>query len=82
LVKNTWQLQEAKNRLSTVVDNALTRGPQTITRHGIPAVVVVAAREFQHHQSRRKSIVELFEPARGLNLSVRRDKAPTRTSDL
>lgn len=81
-MKNTWQLQEAKNRLSTVVDNALTRGPQTITRHGTPAVVVVAAREFQHHQLRRKSIVELFEPARGLNLSVRRDKAPTRTSDL
>jgi prevent-host-death family protein len=81
-VKNTWQLQEAKNQLSMVVENALTRGPQTITRHGTPAVVVIAAREFQQHRSRRKSIVELFAPARGLNLSLRRDKSPTRTAKV
>jgi antitoxin Phd len=77
-VKNTWQLQEAKNQLSTVVENALTRGPQTITRHGTPAVVVVAAKEFHQQRSQRKSIVELFEPARGLDLGVKRDKSPAR----
>jgi antitoxin Phd len=81
-VKNTWQLQEAKNQLSTVVENALTRGPQTITRHGNPAVVVVAAAEFQKQRARRKSIVELFEPVRGLGLHVKRDKSPTRSNPL
>ena len=81
-MKNTWQLQEAKNQLSTVVENALTRGPQTITRHGTPAVVVVAAEEFHQQRSQRKSIVELFEPARGLNLQIKRDKSPTRDAKV
>ncbi|HWN95709.1 MAG TPA: type II toxin-antitoxin system prevent-host-death family antitoxin [Methylomirabilota bacterium] len=81
-MKNTWQLQEAKNQLSTVVENALTRGPQTITRHGTPAVVVVAAEEFRQQRSQRKSIVELFEPARGLDLTIKRDKSPARTSNV
>ena len=81
-MKNTWQLQEAKNQLSTVVENALTRGPQTITRHGRNAVVVVAANEFHQQRSRRKSIVELFEPARGLDLNIKRDKRPMRPAKV
>ena len=81
-MKNTWQLQEAKNRLSTLVENALTRGPQTITRHGTPTVVVVAAAEFHQQRSRRKSIVELFELVRGLDLDVKRDKSATRNNHL
>lgn len=38
---STWPLQEAKNRLSAVVQAAERDGPQTITRHGVPVVVVV-----------------------------------------
>ena len=37
-----WQLQEAKNRFSEVVEEALHSGPQTVTRRGEPVVVVVA----------------------------------------
>lgn len=36
-----WQLQEAKNRLSEVINAAEHDGPQTITRHGQPVVLVV-----------------------------------------
>ena len=81
-MKNTWQLQEAKNQLSNVVENALTRGPQTITRHGRNAVVVVAVNEFHQQRSRRKSIVELFEPARGLDLRIQRDRRPMRDAKV
>jgi prevent-host-death family protein len=42
-----WQLQEAKQKLSQVVRRALEEGPQTITRHGEEAVVVIAASEFR-----------------------------------
>ena len=42
----TWQLQEAKQRFSEVVRDALEKGPQMVTRHGRDAVVVVAADEF------------------------------------
>jgi prevent-host-death family protein len=45
--KNTWQLQEAKNRLSEVVRAAQDRGPQTITVRGKDAVVVMSAEEYE-----------------------------------
>ena len=37
-----WQLQEAKNRFSEVVEEAIQHGPQTVTRHGREAVVIVS----------------------------------------
>lgn len=37
-----WQVQEAKNHFSEVIDRALREGPQTVTRHGKPVVRVVA----------------------------------------
>ena len=43
----TWQLQDAKNRFSAVVDAALTGEPQRVTRRGKPAVVVLAEEEYQ-----------------------------------
>ena len=38
-----WQVQEAKNRFSEVIDRALSDGPQVVTRHGKVVVRVVAA---------------------------------------
>ena len=37
-----WQVQEAKNRFSEVIDKALAEGPQVVTRHGRPVVQIVA----------------------------------------
>jgi antitoxin Phd len=37
-----WQLQEAKNRFSEVVDEAIQHGPQTVTRHGREVVVIIS----------------------------------------
>jgi prevent-host-death family protein len=42
----TWSVQDAKNRFSEVVE-AAKRKPQTVTKHGKPAVVVVAAGEYE-----------------------------------
>ena len=81
-MKNVWQLQEAKNQFSLVVEHALTRGPQTVTRHGEPAVVVVSVADFQKSKPRKKGIVELFEPIRGLELNLERDKSLPRDVTL
>ncbi|HMK89109.1 MAG TPA: type II toxin-antitoxin system Phd/YefM family antitoxin [Methylocystis sp.] len=43
---NRWRLQDAKARLSEVIRDAQTRGPQRVTLHGRDAVVVVGAAEF------------------------------------
>ena len=40
-----WSVQDAKNRFSEVVDAARSK-PQTVTKHGKRAVVVVAAEEY------------------------------------
>lgn len=41
-----WKLQDAKNRFSAVVREAIAGFPQRVTRHGKPAVVVVAVDEY------------------------------------
>ena len=43
----SWQLAEAKNRLSEVINRALEEGPRRITRRG-DAVVLVAEAEHLH----------------------------------
>ncbi len=43
----TWQLQEARNRFKDLIDEAVGRGPQRVTRRGKAAVVVVSEEEWQ-----------------------------------
>lgn len=47
---SVWPLQEAKNRLSDLVDTAQSTGAQTITRHGRPVAVVLSAEEYARLQ--------------------------------
>ena len=41
-----WLLQDAKNKFSALVNAALAGEPQRVTRRGQPAVVVLAADEY------------------------------------
>jgi prevent-host-death family protein len=42
-----WQVQEAKQRFSQLVQRALDDGPQVVTRHGEEVVVVLSADEYR-----------------------------------
>ena len=53
-----WQMQEAKQKLSEVVDRAVEDGPQTITRHGVDVVVVVAIDEYRRLTDSKPSFAE------------------------
>lgn len=55
-----WQLQEAKNRLSQVVNSALHDGPQTITLRGKPAAVVVSFDEYRKLTLPRTGLSQFF----------------------
>jgi antitoxin Phd len=46
-MQSTWQLQDAKNRFSEVVNRAITDGPQEISRHGKKTAVVLSISEYQ-----------------------------------
>lgn len=43
----TWQLQDAKTRLSEVIERAQREGPQMITRHGTERAVVISVQEYR-----------------------------------
>jgi antitoxin Phd len=43
----TWQVQQAKTRLSEVIERAQTEGPQTITRHGADRAVVLSIEDYR-----------------------------------
>lgn len=74
-MNTVWQLQDAKSRLSEVVDRAQRNGAQTITRHGRPVAVVLSAESFARLQPRRKIVDVLREcPEPGLVVSRLRDK--------
>jgi len=55
-----WQLQEAKNRLSQVVNSALHDGPQTITLRGKPAAVVVSFDDYRKLTLPRTGLSQFF----------------------
>lgn len=57
----TWQLQEAKARFSELVNAALKRGPQVISRRGIPTAVLVPIDEWTKLQKHaRPTLKELL----------------------
>ena len=45
MTHRSWSVQDAKNRFSEVVE-AARRRPQTVTKHGKPAVVILSADEY------------------------------------
>ena len=42
-----WQVQEAKMRFSRVIEEAQSKGPQLITRHGVDRAVVLSIDDFR-----------------------------------
>jgi prevent-host-death family protein len=56
----TWQIRDARANFSTLVDKAVSEGPQIVTRNGKKVVVVVAADEWAHRADRRDDLVEFF----------------------
>lgn len=51
-----WQVQQAKARLSEVIDEAQLKGPQTITRHGEDRAVVLSIEDFRKLTANRPDL--------------------------
>ena len=79
-MKYAWQLQEAKNKFSNLVEQARKVGPQIVTKHGKESVIVLSVEDF-HKLTRPKKSLHKFlreSPLAGLDLDVKRDKEPPR----
>jgi len=53
-----WQVQEAKMRLSQVIEEAQSKGPQMITRHGVDRAVVLSIDDFRTLSAHRPDLRE------------------------
>jgi antitoxin Phd len=51
-----WQVQEAKTRLSEVIERAQSKGPQIITRHGAERAVVLSIAEYRRLTAHRPGL--------------------------
>ncbi|HEY9784452.1 MAG TPA: type II toxin-antitoxin system prevent-host-death family antitoxin [Candidatus Obscuribacterales bacterium] len=77
-----WNLADAKNRFSELVNRALTEGPQRVRRRK-DEVVVISLREYERLKKNRKSFKEYIfagEPFDGLMLE--RDRSESRELTL
>ena len=76
----TWQLQEAKNKLSRVVENAVNSGPQIITRRGKEVAIVLSYEEYQKMVASKGSLSAFFRdsPLVGADLDLDRDQSSVR----
>jgi antitoxin Phd len=78
----TWNLAEAKNRLTAVVNLALTEGPQTITRRS-DTVVLVSAEKYAELTGQKLDFKEFLFQGVGLHeLDLTRDQSPSRDVEL
>lgn len=53
-----WQLQDAKNQLSKVIQKARYEGPQEITLRGERTAVVLSARDYDALRAGRPTLVD------------------------
>lgn len=81
---NVWQLQEAKNKFSNLVDKAHNDGPQFVTKHGKESVVILAVEDYQKLSKPKSDLLSFFKssPLSGINLDTARDKSPSRDIEL
>lgn len=74
----TWNLTEAKNHLSELVNRALTEGPQRILRRS-DMVIVITEKEYNRLCSQKPSFKEALLSAPSFeNLDLARDRSPMR----
>ncbi|HQZ02144.1 MAG TPA: type II toxin-antitoxin system Phd/YefM family antitoxin [Thauera sp.] len=79
---HTWQLQDAKNRFSELVELTLSDGPQWVTRRGQEAVVVISVAEYRRMSEAPPLLDTLLNAPRGEALELERSREAVRDLEL
>jgi antitoxin Phd len=77
-MQGTWQIQEAKNKLSEVVEEAIEKGPQILTRRGVEVAVVLSFSEYLKLRKQQTPLSEFFRRSPLGDLDLERDQSPVR----
>jgi prevent-host-death family protein len=75
---NEWQLQDAKNRFSEVVNLALSKGPQLITRRGEKTAVLLSYTEYEKLCKVQGKLSEFFRLSPLADSSISREDGKPR----
>ena len=76
--RTSWSVQDAKNQFSAVIE-AARRAPQTVTKHGKPAVVIVDAEDYE----RLRKVVKAKAPSfKDLLLAIPKDDGTFERPDI
>jgi prevent-host-death family protein len=83
-MENTWQLQEAKNKFSELVEKAQHEGPQFVTKHGKESVVVLSVEEYKKILKPKTNLFQFIQtsPLSKTFINVDRDKSLCRDIEL
>jgi len=75
-MSHAWQLQEAKNKFSNLVERAQQEGPQVVTKHGKAAVVVLSVDDYKKITKPKDNLIKFLQksPLGDLELDLSRDK--------
>jgi prevent-host-death family protein len=84
MMGKVWQLQEAKNKFSSLVDKARHEGPQIVTKHGKESVVVLSVSDYRKIIQPKTSLVDFFKksPLAGISIKIQRDKSFSRDVEI
>jgi antitoxin Phd len=78
-----WQIQEAKARLSELIERARTEGPQTITRRGAARAVVLSIDDYRALAAHKPDFkAHLLGGPKLDDFSVMRDRETGRNVEL
>ncbi len=80
----TWQLQNAKSRLSEVVRLCIQDGPQMLTVRGKEEAVILSKKEYENLMGSKLNFFDFMRqsPLKGLEISFERDQSKNRDVNL
>jgi prevent-host-death family protein len=78
-----WQLQEAKAKLSQLMNDARS-APQIISRHGIHETIILSMDAYEKLVGKKKNIIACLRnsPLVGFELDLTRDSSSMRDMEL
>jgi prevent-host-death family protein len=82
--EQNWTVAEAKAKFSELIETARVRGPQTITKNGRTAAIVVSPDEWQRKTERIGTLADFFaaSPLRRSGLKIDQAKQAPRPIKL
>lgn len=83
-MSHAWQLQEAKNKFSSLVERAQHEGPQTVTKHGKAAVMVLSVDDYRKITRPKDDLATFLRdsPLADIDLDIQRGKDAPRDVTL